>query len=487
MKPIRLIVIIAVVGLLAATGVWLGTEKTDARRALQNYRAQLQAQGEKLSWAEWGYPRAVESNDCLPRLVAAMGRVGNSGFNPGYLRWMDVSHPTNCEPIWVRPEVWLSDKSRPALAWSEFAEELAGVHAALAEVRAALTQPPGWLITDPTNLSVRPKFHFVEQRNAAQWLAAELVLALRQEDRGLALTNLHALQQLLKLHEADPTLVVQMIRVAIAGLALAATWEALAAPDWTEAELAALQASWERFNLFRKLEMGLLGERLFAESIFERLAGMNSERQVQYLNGLLGGTVRPNLEYFWQVFVTTPIWRMNREADQLLALQYQQRNLEAVRRLTLGTNWAAVQRSFADNQATFDAATQGPVQGLRYAMSALIIPNLFKAAQTTIRQETLRRLTVTAIALKRYELQHRTRPSSLAMLVPQFLAAVPVDPMNSRPLNYRTDSTGFVLYSVGEDGVDDGGDAQSPADIKQREICSGKDFIWPVPVATVRR
>jgi len=44
-------------------------------------------------------------------------------------------------------------------------------------------------------------------------------------------------------------------------LGLAATWEALQAPDWTEAELGQLQHSWEAVDLPEALEKGFLGER----------------------------------------------------------------------------------------------------------------------------------------------------------------------------------------------------------------------------------
>ena len=42
-------------------------------------------------------------------------------------------------------------------------------------------------------------------------------------------------------------------------------------------------------------------------------------------------------------------------------------------------------------------------------------------------------------------------------LVPDYLAAVPIDPYSGRPLVYRRTGDGYLLYSVGLDGVDDGG------------------------------
>jgi hypothetical protein len=59
--------------------------------------------------------------------------------------------------------------------------------------------------------------------------------------------------------------------------------------------------------------------------------------------------------------------------------------------------------------------------------------------------------------------------------VPEFLEAVPIDHMSGLPLHYRiTGDKEFLLYSVGEDGVDDGGDA-TPG----KSFWDGHDAVWP--------
>jgi len=82
------------------------------------------------------------------------------------------------------------------------------------------------------------------------------------------------------------------------------------------------------------------------------------------------------------------------------------------------------------------------------------LPNfLLKAADA----ETARRITVTAIALERYRRRHGKYPEQLPELTPEFLAKAPIDFMDGKPLRYRRKDDGtFLLYSVGEDGKDDG-------------------------------
>ena len=50
-----------------------------------------------------------------------------------------------------------------------------------------------------------------------------------------------------------------------------------------------------------------------------------------------------------------------------------------------------------------------------------------------------------------------TFPKSLKELVPKYLTAVPTDPMSmaSRPLGYAVINGSHMLYSVGDNGVDD--------------------------------
>ena len=61
------------------------------------------------------------------------------------------------------------------------------------------------------------------------------------------------------------------------------------------------------------------------------------------------------------------------------------------------------------------------------------------------------------LAIQLYQSDRGQLPSRLDDLVPQYLAAVPIDAYSGRPLIYRPTPDGFVLYSVGHDHSDNGG------------------------------
>lgn len=65
---------------------------------------------------------------------------------------------------------------------------------------------------------------------------------------------------------------------------------------------------------------------------------------------------------------------------------------------------------------------------------------------------------LTAIALQAYKLERGAYPQTLRGLVPGFLPRVPIDPFSGiAPLRYRRTKNTYILWSIGPDGIDDGG------------------------------
>ena len=91
-------------------------------------------------------------------------------------------------------------------------------------------------------------------------------------------------------------------------------------------------------------------------------------------------------------------------------------------------------------------------------LGSIMMPSLERAHATRYRVIVEERLAATSLAIRLYQLDHDgTRPPTLAALVPTYLPAVPLDAIDGKPLRY--DVTRAILWSVGDNGVDDGGDA----------------------------
>jgi hypothetical protein len=83
----------------------------------------------------------------------------------------------------------------------------------------------------------------------------------------------------------------------------------------------------------------------------------------------------------------------------------------------------------------------------------------FNPRLTTLHSEAKARMRVlkTALAVARHHAEKRTLPERLDDLVPEYLPAVPRDLFDDQPLRFKRLPRGYVVYSIGPDGVDDGG------------------------------
>jgi hypothetical protein len=78
-------------------------------------------------------------------------------------------------------------------------------------------------------------------------------------------------------------------------------------------------------------------------------------------------------------------------------------------------------------------------------------------------------LTALAFAIAAYRADHNAYPAQLADLTPQYVAKAPKDLFNDSDLHYRREGNGYLLYSVGINGKDDGG--KGYVDAKENERC----------------
>lgn len=92
-------------------------------------------------------------------------------------------------------------------------------------------------------------------------------------------------------------------------------------------------------------------------------------------------------------------------------------------------------------------------------MLMILLPSMGRAYQTETRVAVARDEAQIALALRAYQAREGRYPEQLAALTPKYLKAVPMDRFSEQALVYRVEGgTGYVLYSVGPNGKDDGGE-----------------------------
>jgi hypothetical protein len=287
--------------------------------------------------------------------------------------------------------------------------------------------------------------------------------------------------------EADERILIsQLVRIAMASISVRATWEILQDPKVSDNDLAQLQQDWQALEFVSPLERTMLFERVEHTQEFEQIRG--SSGKFNKLWGYFYGPNLFNLASDWKRSLYLRKWDEIRwrwfwsYQDELHGLQGFQIIIEATRMAETNRSFQSAEL-FVNANLTQLNRKQGPVDGLRGVFSA----NASRAAlRKAAMVQTARNVVVTAIALKRYELEHQQLPNTLDELVPEFLKSVPTDYMDGQPLRYRRNADGtFLLYSVGENGQDDGGNPAFPKYFRSSNYywqnSEALDWVWPQP------
>jgi hypothetical protein len=107
-------------------------------------------------------------------------------------------------------------------------------------------------------------------------------------------------------------------------------------------------------------------------------------------------------------------------------------------------------------------------------LSKFMLPNSEGAFMKKAMIEAVTLASRTGLACRLYKRRSGRYPGSLDELVPGLLAEVPIDPFTGKPLVYRREGEGFVVYSLGSNQKDDGGRSTYMID----KLVMDKDDDW---------
>src|SRR5258706_10392902 len=176
---------------------------------------------------------------------------------------------------------------------------------------------------------------------------------------------------LARMNEEEFTLINQMVRTAIVGIATSATWEALQAPGWDESRLVAFQKDWEQVRLLPKLERTFETERASGVMFFE-YARTNRLGAADFLAGMgLRSTNALARAFNEQVYL--PVWQKAWSArDELFFLKRSQPILEGIRAADAGCSYEAM-RSFLEAGERERLNSESPLTRFRYQVGNALL------------------------------------------------------------------------------------------------------------------
>ncbi len=498
--------ILIVLGIFLAvfTGISLVTMRVQPENKVEAYKKLLREQGEKLELSEVLPPPVPAESNSVNAVVDAFGMFGSG--NENIPDAMKMVAPGKALVGWRQPEARGYDFTN---SWDDFAVGVAVNRPALELLHQVLERPRLDFQLDYKQGATLLLPHLAPMKRAAQKLLAASVLDLHNGDSGAATTNILTLLGLAQRNASEGLLISHLVRIAITSIAVTPTWELLQTTNVTDAQLAAVQKGWEQLDFFCDAAYAFQMERAWAVNEIAKMRASHEGYAATYgMSASLSGSGSSASVWSWppdwegiterpRYAVGEIMWRSSWSySDELRTLKCDQIILETLR--TMRTNQSQYY------QADYDAMTSRLSSiGITNAGAALFrslkIPDFSEifgdwgmgsAVRKTLQMETARRVVVTAVALKRSLLKHGKLPGTPDELVPEFIPAVPIDPCDGKLLRYHPHADGmYLLYSVGLDGKDDGGD---PTPLKPASSSStanwnwlrGHDWVWPQP-ATV--
>lgn len=482
------VVLLALVAAAFVAG-WL--RRRGHAEELEKYKADLRQRGEKLTFTELAIPPSTSAADVASKAIFANNKFPDVTSSPVLMNWVAAD---KARVAW-RGSLLLPATNDDATSefmhgdWNGLRQDSLVTADALKRFADAINHPP----PDDGNLYSNAFYTFSYLQNQGshpyhtvkmicQGLLNESLLNLHDTNLALATKNLCELAGMANIYRNNLEFLNIRSRSSYASEGLAVTWEALQQSGWNDASLAELQRSWTNVDLLEGLERSVAAERILNLLMMERVRKMGA---IGFVKSVQFPPVqnRRTLAQIFQVSLydaASIIYKVGgHDEDELMVLHYWTALVDSVRQIRSGKPVSASLNP-VDSLLSQNLNRITSMSGGQRFIDLLALPALTGSIRRILHIEMQRRMTITAIAIKRYQLKHDKVPSSLMALVPDFLDAVPMDVMSGKPLCYKLNADGtFVLYSTGEDGKDDGGDATPRDGGTDYGLWEGRDAVWP--------
>lgn len=359
-------------------------------------------------------------------------------------------------PLWKKP---LGVAGIKPWDWAKLSEAIQGAETEVHNLVRTLTndRPRSWLTMTNWN---EPQPSFLPMRARTHQLKLLAQMALHEGRWAAAAETIDAQLAEAQRFRRDGLLAHTMIRCAMVGLAHANLHSSLGEAEFSEASLERLQRRLEGMNWLEALQDSLAAERASTLRSTAHLLTLSARERADWLLG----SGQSNWSY-WKGWLTG---RHRLGPDEGLALVRLWEEMVAA-----AQNGADDPVALRNLPGTLDNLVTNAHPHLGFL--ELWVPRYSKSAGSLIQAEVHRRQCVLRIAAERFRLHHGRYPNRTEELVPGYLAAVPIDPMDGAPLRYRLEKDGKPsIRSVGWDGVD-----QDGVGAVGRDWEKSPDWAWP--------
>ncbi len=466
----------AMLALAALLALFILEEHIRGRITLARYKAELRAKGEKLTIAEIDLPKIPKEGNGAPALLEAASQLAPlSTSNQLWLSglWvMKFVTPGRVHVLYREDE---PANRTPPYSWDNLSRDIAAVSNILEKARTAAQQPTLAVELDYTKNQRDLPLHSMDIVYLRNWLGAAAIDALHRGNLNAASDNILAMTGLIRLQKSERVGHAQWLRLTTGANALKVTWEAMQAEGWTDAQLAKLQEGWQHAECLSDYLPTMEMDRVASLQYYHRDTLKDLRDGLEW-GSYYNDELKQGFDYWLDTSLLTAHWLLWRaawfEQDQLLCLRRWSKTLDGTRSVIKEKSWMAWSWKPEKYWILF-------YDRWRYMVSGRSYSGEFETGRA-VRYETLREMAITAIALKRFHLHTGVFPANLLVLMPEFLPELPHDWMDGKPLRYKLNADGtFTLYSVGDNGVDDGGAPDRSPVSWYLDSWGAGDEVWP--------
>jgi hypothetical protein len=242
----------------------------------------------------------------------------------------------------------------------------------------------------------------------------------------------------------EPIIISQLVRIACNVMVCQAIERTLGQGEPSPEDMSQLQKLLEKEDAFSGLLAATRGERAMLHQVFELVE--RGEIPLNMLEGLTSSSGRGDSQSDRLKNLAISLWRMDTREDNALFLSLMNRRVKEVQ-LPM------------HEQIAKEKAFEQEVRGLprNAVITRLLLPAMSKFSEAFRREHAYIRCTIVALAAERYRREKKAWPDNAEQLCPQYLGSVPLDPYDGKPLRYKREPDGVIIYSIGNDGVDNGG------------------------------
>jgi hypothetical protein len=494
----------ALAGLVTLVCLFYAEENWRGARAWEEARKEAEARGVAIKTLEEVAPLPVRDSEnfiAAPgvRQLFAKRKEGSPdpfeddkfdiSPSPGFSRGM----PLDFIAWKADPENPYSQEGKDLSAEALYLEISSGSDGPRELLLAGIGRP---YVVFPVDWSVKPASsvelpHLTVVMQAGKVLSKRASALLGKGETAEAFANIRIGARLIEGCRKEPTLISQLVAITVQKLMMQPLWEGLRDQKWSPPQLAWLQEELESWDWIESGRWTLTeGEPAFGIDCIE----WTKEASARDINAVVGvwDTSEDVTEVSWLARATTLVpdgW-------------FDQNKAAYIREMT-----AFVMAAYPKDQpgrvdfegskraeSAFEGKFASNLFNPYFFFVRMTIPAVTGAHAASAGAQCWRSMAIIAIALERYALDQQGRyPDTLNILVPKYLAAVPFDPLDGKPIHYQKTSQGrYKLWCIGLNLKDDGARIVADRTDPKRVAKNEGDWVWsyeplvPVKSETVR-